>query len=289
MIRFLATILFLIIRIVSNPVANAFQKKISNDISCVVINFYSYLFLSLMCIPFCLKYLDWNFLTSNFIALTLLAGFLCALGTVCVIKAINIGELSVIGPINSYKSVVGLFAAFIFLREIPSLWALFGIFLIIYGSRYVFSSAEEGFSFKLLKRKDVQLRFLGLLLTGIEAAILKNIIIISSVEVCFIFWCFMGLFWSFIFALISKKDFSIKSNSIFFYLIIIAVCLGLMQYSTNFVFASMNVGYALALFQLSSLLTVFFGYKFFHEQALKKKLIGSLIMIIGSIFIILCN
>lgn len=287
--RILATILFLIIRIISNPIANTFQKKISNDISCVVINFYSYLFLSILCIPFCFKYINLDFLTLNFLFLTLLAGFLCALGTVCVIKAINIGELSVIGPINSYKSVVGLLSAFVFLREIPTLWALFGIFLIIYGSRFVFESTTEGFSLKLLKRKDVQLRFLGLLLTGTEAAILKHIIIISSVEVCFIFWCFMGLLWSFIFSLISKKDFSVKSKSIFSHLLIIAFCLGLMQYSTNFVFERMNVGYALALFQLSSLITIILGYKFFNEKSLKRKLLGSLIMIIGSIFIILYN
>ncbi len=287
--RFLATLIFLIIRIVSNPVANVFQKKISNDISCVVINFYSYLILSILCLPFCSKYLSYEMITSYFILLTLLAGFLCALGTVCVIKAINIGELSVIGPINSYKSVVGLISAFIFLKEIPSVWALFGIFLIIYGSKYVFDCETEGFSFKLLKRKDVQLRFLGLILTGIEAAILKNIILISSVEACFIFWCFMGLLWSFIFSLITKKDFSVKSKNVILNLFIIAVCLGLMQYSTNFVFERMNVGYALALFQLSSLLTVFFGYKFFKEKSFKRKLLGSLIMIIGSVFIILCH
>lgn len=60
-----------------------------------------------------------------------------------------------------------------------------------------------------------------------------------------------------------------------------------MQYSTNFVFEKMNVGYALALFQLSSLVTVFLGYEIFKEKNLKEKIIGTCIMILGSVLIIL--
>jgi drug/metabolite transporter (DMT)-like permease len=60
-----------------------------------------------------------------------------------------------------------------------------------------------------------------------------------------------------------------------------------MQYSTNFVFEKMNVGYALSLFQLSSLVTVFLGYEIFKEKNLKEKIIGTCIMILGSVLIIL--
>jgi drug/metabolite transporter (DMT)-like permease len=49
----------------------------------------------------------------------------------------------------------------------------------------------------------------------------------------------------------------------------------------------MAVGYALSLFQLSTLVSVLFGYRFFKELDIRKKLIGSTIMIIGSIVIIL--
>ena len=59
-----------------------------------------------------------------------------------------------------------------------------------------------------------------------------------------------------------------------------------MQYSTNYVFDKMNVGYALAIFQLSSLVTVFLGYKVFKEENFIKKIIASIVMIIGSVLII---
>ncbi len=283
----ISTIIFLLIRIFSNPFANVFQKKLSKDNQSSVINLYSYLILSILTFPFIKKYLFGLNYETNLIILILIAGFLCAMGTICIIKAVNIGELSVLGPINSYKSIIGLISAIFLLKEFPSIIGITGIILIIFGSRYIFDTTNEGFSLKLFKRKDIQLRFLALVLTGIEAAFLKKIIILTSVEACFIFWCLSGLFWSFIFVIILKKDIKPKSKKFIQYIITIAICLGLMQYSTNYVFERMNVGYALALFQLSSIVTVILGCKFFKEKNIIRKLIGSIIMIIGSVLIIL--
>jgi drug/metabolite transporter (DMT)-like permease len=49
----------------------------------------------------------------------------------------------------------------------------------------------------------------------------------------------------------------------------------------------MAVGYALSLFQLSTIVSVLLGHKFFKELNIRKKLIGSAIMIMGSVIIIL--
>lgn len=282
----LSTILAVILRIFSNPVANMFQKKLSS--SALFTNFYSYLFMSIACIPFVFN-VNWNSFSLDFWFYVFTAGFLCSAGTACSIKAIQIGELSVLGPINSYKSVIGLIIAFLFLKEIPSVTGIIGMFLIIYGSRFIFDAANKGFSFAIFKRKDIQLRFASIIMTGIEAVILKKIILLSSVQVSFYMWCFMGCLYSLIFILVSKHKFvPILKKQIPHYAII---CLGLatMQLSTNYVFERMNVGYALAFFQLSAIVTLIFGVKFFREKNFKRKLTGSLIMIFGSILIILFN
>ena len=279
----IATIIAVILRIFSNPVANMFQKKLSS--SALFTNFYSYLFMSIGCIPFIFG-VDWKSFSAEFWIYVFAAGFLCSAGTACSIKAIQIGELSVLGPINSYKSVIGLIIAFLFLKEIPSIQGVTGMLFIIFGSRFVFDAAGEGFSFGVFKRKDIQLRFASIFMTGIEAVILKKIILLSSVEVSFFMWCFMGCFYSLLFILVSKHKFvPILKKQIPHYAII---CLGLatMQLSTNFVFERMNVGYALAFFQLSTIVTLFFGIKFFREKNLGRKLTGSVIMITGSILII---
>ena len=280
----IATIIAVILRILSNPIANMFQKKLS--VSALFTNFYSYLFMSFGCLPFIFK-VDWTAFSSEFWVYVFIAGFLCSAGTACSIKAIQIGELSVLGPINSYKSVIGLIIAFLFLNEIPSIRGLIGMFLIIFGSRFIFDAAGSGFSFGVFKRKDIRLRFASILMTGIEAVILKKIILLSSVQVSFYLWCLMGCLYSLIFILVSKHEFvPVSKEQIPYYA---AICLGLatMQLTTNFVFERINVGYALAFFQLSTVVTLFFGIKFFKEKNFGRKLLGSLIMIIGSVLIIL--
>ncbi len=57
--------------------------------------------------------------------------------------------------------------------------------------------------------------------------------------------------------------------------------------ATNYSFAHMPVGYALALFQLSGIISVGLGYAFFNERNIRKKLFGTVIMIIGAALIIL--
>ena len=63
--------------------------------------------------------------------------------------------------------------------------------------------------------------------------------------------------------------------------------MGLMQLTTNYVFAHMPVGYALSLFQLSIVVSVWLGFTVFREKDIGRKIIGSLIMMGGSVLIIL--
>ena len=280
------TYITLILRILSNPVANAFQKKIVQYNSATVSNFYTYAFMSLCVVPFALK-VDWVSLPLNVYTNAFFAGLLCSTGTACLIKALQSGDLSVLGPINSYKCIIGLFTAFFLLGEIPTVLGVLGMILIIFGSWFVFDATDEGFSLKLFKRRDIQLRFLALLLTGIEAAFLKKVIVLSSPLISFYLWCFSGALFSLILLILFRKNFEKVSFKHTKYYVTVAFCLGVMQLSTNYVFDNMNVGLALALFQLSTLVTLFLGFKMFHEKDMTKKVIGTIIMIAGSVIILL--
>jgi len=288
----LTTVAALACRILSNPAANAIQKFLSQKHSAILINLYSYLFLSIFCVGICffhgnLGIVHWSFYGLNYWLYVLLAGILCTAGSVCLIKALQLGEMSVLGPINSYKCVVGLILGGIFLGEVPNWWGIFGTILIISGSWYIFDTVQEGFSFRLFKRKDIILRFCALFFTGCEAVVLKKIILMSSVLESFILWCITG----FVFSIVLLILFRVKLERFFIRDILltlgIAICLGLMQYSTNIVFERVNVGLSLALFQLSSIVSVIFGYKLFKEEHLFKKIAGTVIMIIGSGMILL--
>ncbi len=280
------SLIALTFRIVSNPVANMAQKLLSKRHSAVLINMYSFAVLSLFCLyPASIN--DWLVYDFSFWEYVLTAGILCTLGSVCLIKALQCGEMSVLGPINSYKCIVGLVFGFFLLREIPAIAAVFGVILIILGSWYIFDTVDEGFSFKLLLRKDIILRFCALFFTGCEAVVLKKVILLSSAWESFMLWCFSGLFFSFLLLVlfgVKIRKFSFREN---LWVIVIAFCLSVMQLSTNIVFEKLNVGLALALFQLSNILTVFLGYFMFKEGSLLKKLCGTIVMVVGSCLILL--
>lgn len=281
-----ATVAALLVRIFSNPTANVVQKILSEKHSAILINLYSYAFLSLFClIPAYSN--NWSGYGISYWGYAAFAGILCTLGSVCLIKALQCGEMSVLGPINSYKCIVGLILGGVILGEIPTLVSLLGVALIIFGSWYIFDTVDGGLKPALLLRKDIILRFCALFCSGCEAVVLKKIILMSSVMESFILWCFMGLAFSVVLLICFKRKFELLKFKEFSLTAIIALMLGLMQYSTNFVFERMNVGLSLALFQLSTIVSVIFGYKVFHEKGFWKKFLGSVIMIVGSCLILL--
>lgn len=290
----LETIVALVCRILSNPVANALQKQLVQKKSAILINWYSYLFLSLFCLLVSINSSSNIQIVTEFLTYGLdfwfyvaLAGILCTLGSICLIKALQIGDMSVLGPINSYKSIVGLVFGVILLGEIPSITGLAGVLLIVAGSWFIFDTVDEGFSFKLFLRKDIILRFCALFFTGCEAAVLKKIILMSSVWESFILWCFSGFIFTLLIFLVFNVKIQLLTKKELIKCFFIALCLGVMQFSTNFVFEKMNVGLALALFQLSTLVSVILGYKIFQEQQILKKVLGSIIMIAGTCLILL--
>jgi len=233
----------------------------------------------------------WQIATPQFWLYSFLAGIAGALGNGFLVKALQKGDLSVLGPINAYKSVVGVISGIFLLGEIPNAWGILGIALIVYGSYFVLDTTEEGFSWSLLKKSEIQYRIWAMILTAVEAVFIKKIILASSTTLAFFSWCWFGALFSLILLVANrlnlKKEIS-KVNSVDLkkYVFLIA-CIGTMQFTTNYTFAHMEVGYALSLFQLSTIVSVLLGYRIFNEQEVRKKLIGSIIMIAGSIVIIL--
>ncbi len=275
--QILYNFLAIIIRILTNSMSNVFQKKLSlEDENPVVVNFINYLILSIFSIP--LIFLANIPITSiNFIIYALLGGLTGAICNCFMVLALKRGELSVLGPINSYKAIIGLIFGMIILHEFPNIFGLIGIALIIIGSYFILETP------KAFLKKDIQYRIYALIFSAIEAVFIKKVIILSSITTSFITSSFLGAIFSFIImSIFSGKNFKIPSRKHTIIYILTAICFGLMTFTTAYVFRYMNVGYALSLFQLSIIINVILGYKLFNEKNLLKKLIGSLIILIGS-------
>jgi drug/metabolite transporter (DMT)-like permease len=280
-----------LLRIFSNPFGNVLQKQLTaKGIHPLFVNFLTYFLLSLICILIA-SVIHWPALPADFWIYSILGGIAGAFGNGFLIKALQSGELSVLGPINSYKSVVGMIVGVILLGEVPGLWGLLGIALIIYGSYFVLDTTKERFTLALLKKSEIQYRLWAMILTAIEAVFVKKVILATSTTIAFISWCCFGAFFSFFLLFLYRLDIRKEAKKLnrsytgqFAFLVL---CIGTMQIMTNYAFKHMAVGYALSLFQLSTIVSVFLGYRFFREKDIRKKLIGSAIMIIGSVVIIL--
>lgn len=257
--------------------SNVFQKKLSLEgENPVVVNFINYLILSIFSIPL-IFLADIPITNINFIIYALLGGLTGAICNCFMVLALKRGELSVLGPINSYKAIIGLIFGMIILHEFPNIFGLIGIALIILGSYFILETP------KAFLKRDIQYRIYALIFSAIEAVFIKKVIILSSITTSFITSSFLGAIFSFIIMkLFTEKNIKIPSKRHSIMYILTALCFGLMTLTTAYVFRYMNVGYALSLFQLSIIINVILGYKLFNEKNLLKKLIGSLIILIGS-------
>ncbi len=285
------TLLAVIIRILVNPFSNVLQKQITlKGQHPLFINLTTYTLLAFISV-FLIYDISIQSLDTEFWIYSIAGGITGALGNGFIVKALDKGDLSVLGPINAYKSIVGMLFAFIIIREVPNIWGLMGMGFIIVGSYFVLDTTEEKFSWQLFKTPAIQYRLAALVLTGIQAVLDKKVIEHSNLEIAFAGWSIFGAGFSFVFILFTKvsiqKEFKIVDRAILVKYFFLVLTVGLMLASTNYTLSHMPVGYALALFQLSILLSVVLGHRFFNELHLFKKLMGATIMVIGSALIIL--
>lgn len=280
--QILLNIIAILFRIFSNSFSNVFQKKLTKSgEAATYINCINYILMSLISIPLLLL-VNFSLITPEFWLYAIAGGITGAIGNCFMVLALKQGELSVLGPINSYKAIVGMIFGIFLLHEYPNIYGLLGIGLIIIGSYFILESP------KALLRKDIQYRIYALIFTAIEAVFIKKVIILSSIASSFIISSFLGAIFSYLIMRIlenEKLHIPTKKNSIMY--ISTTLCFAIMTFTTAYVFKYMNVGYALSLFQLSIILNVILGYKLFNEKKLIKKLLGSLIILIGSAAILI--
>ncbi|QJW91798.1 EamA family transporter [Spirosoma taeanense] len=280
-----------LIRILANPLSNVFQKQLTQRAAdpLFVISA-TYGFLTVACLAFWPQ-LRLTGLPVAFWQSMLVVGALAMFGNVFLVKALQIGDLSVLGPINAYKSVVGLIFGIFLLNEVPGWWGLTGVILIVVGSYVVLSNAQQHkpFSWTVFQRPEVKLRLAALVFSAIDGTFLKKAIVLSTPTIAFFYWCLFGFGFTLVWILLTmRSQWRAQTKLLLSHKIIylgLFVAVGVTQIASNVALAGMPVGYALALFQTSALVSVLFGYQFFKERGIVRKLIGASIMVAGAVLI----
>jgi uncharacterized membrane protein len=121
-------------------------------------------------------------------------------------------------------------------------------------------------------------------LSATEAVFLKQALLKLPPVTVFLYWSILGLVWlaPVLFRLPGWGHFACHGWTY----LALGAATGVMQLSTLLVFGRLPVGYALSLFQLSSLVSVWLGYRYFAEANVRQRLLGSAVMAAGAMLVV---
>jgi drug/metabolite transporter (DMT)-like permease len=292
------TALFVLVRIVANPLSNVYQKQLTQTAANpVFIIGVVHAGLTLACVPVWLAPGAMVLRRGPELWATMAAcAVLAVAGNALLVAAVRSTDLSILGPINAYKSVLGLILGIVLIGELPTMPGVAGVLMILAGSALVVDRAggwPRGNAFvQFFRERGIQLRFAALGLSATEAIFLKKAIVLSSPLTTFVLWSTLGaavagvaivvlLGWP----LLPQQIQILHGESRTYLRLVITT--GLMQLGTVLTFGTLQVGYSLALFQLSALISVFLGYRYFQEEQMRTRIMGSLVMTAGAAMIVM--
>lgn len=288
------TALFVMARIIANPVSNVFQKQLAlRSANPLFIVGATHALLTLAALPFLASTRSLA-LGPEFWANMGLCAVLAVAGNVLLVFALRVTDLSVLGPVNSYKAVLSLVLSIFLLGEVPTASGLAGVLLILAGNYFVIDRAPDqphgNALVMFFQERGVQLRFAALVCSATEAVFLKRAMLHASPGVTFLGWAILGLPVAVAAVLllypgtVGKEAQRFGANWSTY--LGLAITTGLMQLATLLTFGKLQVGYALALFQLSTLISVVLGNRYFAERNLRRRLCGAAVMVAGAALIV---
>lgn len=228
----------------------------------------------------------------------------CALempGNVLLLRSIQRTDLSIFGPLSSYKPIVGMLLGWWILAELPTLFGVIGMGIVLGGSLLLTDRPRGGVNAGStdfgLRNRGVRDRLLAVALTAAGSIFLKLAMKHQDTLTSLSAWCFVSWLMAFAWLLVESLKSGHKRSAMPHFIRVamqpnvigIAVSMIAMQWLTISVFQVMHVGYALALFQLGSLVSVYLGHRLFGEADFWKRMFAATIMFVGVTLIVLAG
>lgn len=232
--------------------------------------------------------------TPRFYQVMLFSSTLDTIAFVASIWGLKLAPLSLIAPMSAFSPVFTVLFGWLFLGESLTMRAIAGIFFIVAGAYLLnLSDIKKGFfaPFKdLLVNRGVQLTFAAYSIWGITPILQKDAIGQTSPLMPF-FPSVVGMVVITLFIL----PFSIKhvrkewviaahQKKLFIALALIGVTA---QFAAFTVFSLAPAAFATAIFKLSILFSIFFGWLFLKEGHIQDRLLGAVVMLLGTALLVL--
>ncbi|MCK5466046.1 EamA family transporter [Candidatus Parcubacteria bacterium] len=272
-----------------------FSKKSVKNIDEYVVSWASRFF-TLLFLSTAFLFIEIPEMGDRYLIALLIGGSINAVTTVLVIKALKYSDLSVVAPIATFTPLFLLITSPLITGEIPTIFGLLGVFLIVFGS-YMLNIKKRGDGYiapfkALLRERGALLMLVVAFLWSITSNIDKIGIQNSSP----VFWAIsvnayvtLILFPVALFRLRKLKS-PFASGKLFQglkTLVPIGIVAALMLVCQMTAISMALVVYVISIKRISAVISVLFGYLIFKEKNIKERLIGSAIMIVGVLFITL--
>jgi drug/metabolite transporter (DMT)-like permease len=200
-------------------------------------------------------------------------------------RALKSTELSLAIPLVGFTPIFLIFTSFFMLGEIPSIFGIFGIILIVFGS-FVLKKKDSSF-FSILKNKGTLLMLIVAFIYSISSNYDKLLMINSdSIFGTAIKSLFTGI--AFLTISILKKQKPIKKIKKHWpYMYLGGIIFALSGLSINLALTMNIVPYVISLKRSNILFSIILGGLFFKEKDIAQKILGASIIILGVLMIIL--
>jgi uncharacterized membrane protein len=278
---------------VLNPIVdasrNVFSKKASLQIDSLVVSWVSNLIPLIIFLP-TIFFIELKY-NPQFMVSVLVSGIINTAATILYHRAISKGDISEVVPMLSFTPLFLLIISPFIVGEFPSLKGLFGIMLIVLGSYILNVNFKQSGIFQplksLAKKKATRYMLIVAFIWSISANFdKKGIESSSTLQYIFFINCFVTIVTT-VFVL-SKGKLSLLSVMKEKKNLALVGLLTSVGYFAHMTALSMTlVAYVISLKRTAGMISVLLGYFFLNEQNIRERLLGSVIMFIGVLFIVL--
>lgn len=287
-----ALILALTLRVIFRPLGDILLNQLrQRNVSIAFINFVCHFILAL-CSLFFLQYTDLRVFFSNihFILFITIASILSSVGLGLLMKTSLNNHPTQSKTISSIKPLIGAIFGYIILHEHLNALPLVGITLVVIGGFFINKSNRLKFSFTSLKSKSIQYQILGAVLVVFSIIAIKQAILVSGILYVFIAYTIFSSILSYItmrlFEINVDAEKEKLDSSLVNKILLLVMILGILSLSTYYSIKYIEVGYALALFQLSLIMDNIINGNITSKKDFFVKSICALIMIAGCLLVL---
>ena len=270
----------------------AFSKSVLKNTNEYVVAYVTRLLSALIALPI-LFFIEIPELNLHYWLALIGAGIFLSIASIYYMKAIKLTDISLILPLISFVPLIVVLISPFTIGEIPSIFGLVGILLIIIGS-YILNIKDRTHGYlgplkKLLTNKGTSLMFVVTLVWALNSIMDK----IGSSNSSVLFWVVtVNIVIVIILTPITifklGKDFK-KIPSSFKKILPISISNSAEIITYMFAIQITLVSYVISIKRLSIFFGILIGYFIFKEKNIKPKLAGAFVMIIGVLLITLFN